>query len=366
MTDQASALLPRETQEFKAYHSFLAQTRLFMETRVFESVHNAYRSEAAALGERAPRSIEEALGLLDRRSEFHLYAWMFRNLQRFKYTRSELSIVPYVRAQQDSIAPAIEAATRQADNALRLDPGIEMPAYFSMVDFHQHPGGIWNHELDGAVYDVARRTTTASHSDGNAIYRLIFNELPKDRRYARVLDLGCGHGAGLLTWLEAHPDSECHGVDLSAPCLKYAYARAAEAGRQVFLSQQDIEHLDYPDDQFDLVFFVFLLHEIPPDNMAPIFNEVRRILKPGGIMAGMEIALAPDDPFQNAIQISDGWLNNEPYLRSCVHTDFHALSARIGFSRVGIEPFKALIDSIQPAGPGVSPKMTWNMFTLEK
>ena len=66
---------------------------------------------------------------------------------------------------------------------------------------------------------------------------------PEQQRYARVLDWGIGHGQGLITWQQMHPDSECHGVDLSAPCLKLAHRRAVEHGYRFHLSQQDLEHL---------------------------------------------------------------------------------------------------------------------------
>ena len=100
-------------------------------------------------------------------------------------------------------------------------------------------------------------------------------------RFAKVLDWGTGHGAALLTWQSLHPESECHGVDLSAPCLKLANQRAREQGVTLYLSQQDLEHLDYPEGSFDLIFFNFMLHELPPANTPALLREACRVLKPG-------------------------------------------------------------------------------------
>lgn len=46
----------------------------------------------------------------------------------------------------------------------------------------------------------------------------------------RLLDLGCGEAAWLVRALTAHPGVVAEGVDLSAPALERAAARAAESG----------------------------------------------------------------------------------------------------------------------------------------
>ncbi|MFM8517226.1 MAG: class I SAM-dependent methyltransferase, partial [Nevskiaceae bacterium] len=232
-----------ESRDFQSYHAFLREARKYMETPVYEELYRAYRRAVEGPGKRTPRTVNEAFAVMDTLPEFKLYCWLFRNLQRFKYTKNDLGIVGTVEAQRERIASAIIAAAADAGGALRLDPSLRLPDYYTMVDFHQHPGGVWNDDVDGVIYDVARRTTLPSHMDPNGLYRLIFSFFPK-REYRSVLDWGTGHGAGLFTWREAHPESELHGVDLSAPCLKYAHLRAREAGVPAIFTQQDFEHLD--------------------------------------------------------------------------------------------------------------------------
>ena len=43
---------------------------------------------------------------------------------------------------------------------LELDPALEMPRYYTAVDIHQHPGGVWRDALAGFVYERGARTTT--------------------------------------------------------------------------------------------------------------------------------------------------------------------------------------------------------------
>ena len=149
---------------------------------------------------------------------------------------------------------------------------------------------------------------------------MIFSHLPDGAKTDRVLDWGTGHGAGVLTWLEGHPNSEVHGVDISAPCVKYAYAMAKDRGANAFWSQQDLEHLDYPDNHFDVAFFCFMLHEIPPGPTKALFKEVLRVLKPDGVFLGMEIGRTAN-PFQAALQDQNCWLNNEPFMIACADAE---------------------------------------------
>ncbi len=166
--------------------------------------------------------------------------------------------------------------------------------------------------LDGLSYEIGRRTTVPSHVDPNNIYRILFEALPSGK-YQRVLDWGTGHGAALITWQQLHPESECHGVDLSAPCLLARAPKRTRTGHKLFLSQQDLEHIDYPDAHFDLIFFNFMLHELPATQTPALLREAARILKPGGLFAGHEFHLRPGNPFQNVLQRSHAYTNNETY-----------------------------------------------------
>ena len=364
-TSAAETLQVHESRDFQSYHAFLREARKYMETPVYEEMYRAYRRAVEGAGTRTPRTVNEAFAVMDALPEFKLYCWLFRNLQRFKYTKNDLGIVGTVESQSERVSDAIAAAAADPGDELRLNPALALPDYYTMVDFHQHPGGVWRDDVDGVIYDVARRTTLPSHMDANGLYRLIFSYFPK-REYARVLDWGTGHGAGLLTWKEGHPESALHGVDLSAPCLKYAHLRAREQGVRMILTQQDFEHLDYPDNTFDAIFFVFMLHEIPPQHTEACLREAHRVLAPGGVMGGMELTLVPGEPFQNAVQLTDGWLNNEPYMATTLYTDYRAVAEKIGFANVTVEPFRALMNAVPQVAAGIPPKMRWDMMLFTK
>jgi ubiquinone/menaquinone biosynthesis C-methylase UbiE len=364
---QSDVLTVRESRDFRTYQAFLRTARTYMEGALIVQMRDAYDRVLAARGDAPePKDADEALTLMDELPEFRLYLWYYRHLQRFKYSRPDLGIVDTVARDRERLERELDASAANAGGTLRLNPKLEMPEYFRMVDFHQHPGGVAHDPLDGIVYEIGRRTTVPQHADPNGIYRLLFDALPQDRRYSRVLDWGIGHGQALITWQQMHPDSECHGVDLSAPCLKLAHRRTIEHGYRFHLSQQDLEHLDYPDDHFDLLFFNFMLHELPPGNTPALLREACRVLKKGGVFAGHEFHLRPNDPFQNVIQRSHAWTNNETYSVPWYTTPIAELAREAGFSKVSIQPFDRLIKSIPRASGRAVPANWWNLYVFEK
>ena len=354
-----------ERRDFRSYHAFLRSARNYMEGPLVEAMHANYQRVIAESGRPQPTMAASAEPILERITEFQLYSWYFRNLQRFKYSYPDLGIFAAVGAQRVRLAPALSTPAEGDGEELRLEPKLQVPEYFKYVPFHQHTGGVADDELDGIFYEIGRRTTTPAHSDPDAVYQLLFDALPRGRAYPRVLDWGVGHGAALIAWQELHAESECFGVDLSAPCLRPAHRRAKERHMRLFLSQQDLEHLDFPIEYFDLVFFNYMLHEFPATNIRALLTEVFRILKPGGLFAGHELALRSNDPFQNVLQISRAWLNNEPYAAPWYSTPIADIARAVGFSSVRIEPFAGMLRTTGNDGRKPSADY-WNLYIFER
>ncbi|MGE3784853.1 MAG: class I SAM-dependent methyltransferase, partial [Alphaproteobacteria bacterium] len=100
----------------------------------------------------------------------------------------------------------------------------------------------------------------------------------------RVLVAGCGFGddAILLSLMGA----EVSANDISPESVDIALRRAARHGAAFDARVMPIEQLDYPDDHFDAVVFIDILHHVDiPAAMA----EVRRVLRPGAMIFGDEL-----------------------------------------------------------------------------
>ena len=90
-----------------------------------------------------------------------------------------------------------------------------------------------------------------------------------DGHVTDVLDLGTGTGSGAAIVLRRFPDARVVGVDLSKEMLERARANVPGAE----FRRADASSLPFPDGSFDLVAHA---------NMIPFFDEVARVLRPGG------------------------------------------------------------------------------------
>jgi ubiquinone/menaquinone biosynthesis C-methylase UbiE len=356
----------KQSRDYTAFQEFIRCSYVSVNSKVTEETYRAYFRERDASTPDEPETRESAARIMDGLPQFQLKAWSVRNLRRLKYSQPNVGIDTMVQKQSEALDQELEALITNAGDELSLNPDIKMPDYFRWVDFHQQPGGVWRDDVDGLIYDYGRRTTNPNQSDPNKVYRLMWQHLPKGKNYTRVLDWGTGHGGGIIAWMQDHPESEGYGVDIAAPCLKLAHVRAREAGVQVKFSQQDIAAMNYEDNSFDMVFHMFMLHEFPQQVTPDLLKEVRRILKPGGIFIGMEIALVPDVPAQHVMQFSDAWLNNEPYMAACVEADYAAMGSGVEFSSSVAIKADRNKDALGPAAKDTPPKTTWNYYVMEK
>ncbi|AEO70712.1 uncharacterized protein THITE_2057225 [Thermothielavioides terrestris NRRL 8126] len=122
--------------------------------------------------------------------------------------------------------------------------------------------------------------------------------LPHIKKTDRILDVGCGPGTITSGFAKYAPEGMVVGIDISADVLEKARALAAEAGvpaegpgSVVFEQGNVLGRLPHPDDTFDIVFCSQVLGHMPsPDLVVRALTEMRRVLRPGGILAAREAA----------------------------------------------------------------------------
>ena len=99
-----------------------------------------------------------------------------------------------------------------------------------------------------------------------------------------ILDVGCGGGQTLRRLLKRSRGAVVHGIDISNESV--AKARKVNAGlldTQVFVQKGSAAELPYADSTFDLVTAVETVYFWP--ELPRCFEEVKRVLKPGGLFA---------------------------------------------------------------------------------
>ena len=104
----------------------------------------------------------------------------------------------------------------------------------------------------------------------------------------RVLDFGCGPGTITVGLARAVDPGEIHGIDIEESQINLARA-AAEAGghRNATFHVGDVTDLPFDDNSFDVAHCHAVLMHVP--DTSGTLSEVKRVLKPGGIIASREL-----------------------------------------------------------------------------
>ena len=112
--------------------------------------------------------------------------------------------------------------------------------------------------------------------------------LPHLRPGLRVLDFGCGPGTVSVGLAKAVAPGELHGVDMEESQVELARSVAASQGQDnATFHVGDVTNLPFEDDFFDVAHCHNVLMHVP--DTAAVLAEVKRVLKPGGIIACREM-----------------------------------------------------------------------------
>lgn len=104
----------------------------------------------------------------------------------------------------------------------------------------------------------------------------------------RVLDFGCGPGSMSLSLAKRIYPGEMHGVDMEESLIELARSKARESGQgNAIFHVGDVTDLPFEDNFFDIAHGHNIMMHVP-DTRA-LLGEVKRVLKPGGIIACREI-----------------------------------------------------------------------------
>ncbi|HEU0184625.1 MAG TPA: class I SAM-dependent methyltransferase [Blastocatellia bacterium] len=236
-------------------------------------------------------------------------------------------------------AELTEELNRPTENpmgSVETDPDLELPKYYTAVEFHLQPRSYHGDDLAGVVYDIGvpiyalHRNGPDSGESGRALASVIPPGL-----YAKILDMGCGVGQKTIPMADAFPGAEVYAIDLSAPMIKYAHKRAERMGRKVHFSQQNAERTTFAAESFDLVFSTILLHELPPGAIRNMIAEIYRVLKPSGLTAHLNLPpYSRMSPYNAFLMDWETRNNGEPYWRAFHELDLPAIFGEAGFKDI--------------------------------
>jgi SAM-dependent methyltransferase len=233
-----------------------------------------------------------------------LYALMKRQARQVLIKTAEKNGIPW--RQQRAEWEASDVRDRLPEV---IDATVSYPDYYR-VPFHAYPEGnlCWQaaFEAESATYSMALRVwpqesltwQAAQDRLRGSFHQVLADHGPKTVQ--NVLDIGCSVGISTLylhQFYQARQEQPVRtvGLDLSPHMLTVAAER--DRDRAVEWVHGRAEATGFPSASFDVVTLQFVAHELPRTATQAIFQEVLRLLRPGGA-----IAITDNNPQSTVIQ----------------------------------------------------------------
>lgn len=99
----------------------------------------------------------------------------------------------------------------------------------------------------------------------------------------KVLDVGCGHG-DIHSHLLERKKMDLTGIDVATSVVD----EARQLNPGVSYDHYDGVRLPYDDGSFDAAYTICVMHHVPPAQWQAFMDEMRRIVRPGGLVAVFE------------------------------------------------------------------------------
>ncbi|MBE9052444.1 class I SAM-dependent methyltransferase [Nostocales cyanobacterium LEGE 11386] len=211
------------------------------------------------------------------------------------------------------------------------------PDYY-LTSFHAYETGnlSWQaaFEVKPAAHAVHAKIWQDAEAQGDAKLRQSYHDIlrgslsynPQD-----ILDVGCSVGLSTFALQEVYPQSQITGLDLSPYFLAVAHYRAQQRQANINWLHATAESTGLPDASFDLVSIFLMCHELPQSATRKILAEMRRVLRPGGHLAIMDMNPQSEIYKKMPPYILTLLKSTEPYLDEYFALDIEQVLVEAGF-----------------------------------
>jgi ubiquinone/menaquinone biosynthesis C-methylase UbiE len=218
------------------------------------------------------------------------------------------------RDSQQDFAPQWETELAEIQN-----PQVQYPAYY-LTSFHAYAEGNmgWQPamEVEVAAYSVHAKIFSETGRAGDAQLRRSYHQVLQEQLPTSpqaIADIGCSVGMSTFALQAVYPQAHITGIDLSPYFLTVANYRT-QPQSQINWVHAAAENTGLPAASYDLVSLFLICHELPQAATLQIFQEARRLLKPGGHLAVMDMNPASEIYGQMPPYILTLLKSTEPYL----------------------------------------------------
>ncbi|HTA92334.1 MAG TPA: class I SAM-dependent methyltransferase [Polyangiaceae bacterium] len=249
----------------------------------------------------------------------------------------DMPVADYLRQLPSLVTEVVRSLRRSRQRLVRdLPPDVDLAAYpeYFRRNFHWQTDGYLS-ERSAAVYDVGVEFLFLGTAD--VMRRQIVPPVTRHLRArakalgpARILDIACGTGSALNQLALAHPEEKYWGLDLSPYYLHHA-SRRLEHVRNLSLVNENAEHMPLAAASFDVVTSVFLFHELPARARLNVLAEMRRVLKPSGLLVIEDAAQLCEASDLGVFLENFAGSMNEPFFADYIATDLSEAISQAGF-----------------------------------
>jgi ubiquinone/menaquinone biosynthesis C-methylase UbiE len=219
------------------------------------------------------------------------------------------------RGTSSSFSPQWEADLSEITN-----PNLKYPDYY-LTSFHAYDRGnmSWDAamEVEVAAYSVHAKIFAETGTTGDTQLRQTYHDLITQTLHTPptdILDIGCSVGMSTFAMQAVYPTAHLTGLDLSPYFLTIANYRAGQQSQNIKWVHAAGETTGLTSASYDLVSLFLICHELPQTATREIFAEAKRLLKPGGHIAIMDMNPDSEIYSQMAPYILTLLKSTEPYL----------------------------------------------------
>lgn len=375
---------PNTTHDERARFNFLATLNSHLAANVLPGNAVAYENRAKpafiAANGRAPQDRHEVRHAMLRDPHFQTWSALRRSSMELRQQAGREVVLRQI-TDLNARAAALNCDSPQ----LQMNPDLPLPAYLTKVDHHCMPGGYFTEvaidDISAAAnYDVGIFATTAgslgrfNDGAGHAVAGWLKAQHPTFAP-KRILDMGCGAGHSLVPVAQAFPNAEVVAIEVAAPLLRFAHARAKSMGvNNIKFVQANAENVPEIDGSFDLIFTTMFLHETSNKAIRRVLAETHRLCAAGGMVIHLEQPqFAGLPPYEQFMRDWDALYNNEPFWTGMHDMDMDALQIEAGFKaeNIFISQADAIVDEALFGKPkkeveDYGRKASWHLFGVSK
>jgi ubiquinone/menaquinone biosynthesis C-methylase UbiE len=232
----------------------------------------------------------------------------------------------------------------ETELAKMTNPETQYPDYY-LTSFHAYSEGNmgWEPamEVEVAAYSVHAKIFAETGRNGDQQLRQSYHQVLQENisnSPQQIVDIGCSVGMSTVAMQSIYPQAKITGVDLSPYFLTVANYRHGSANIQWLHAAA--EQTNLPTASYDLLSLFLICHELPQTATLEIFQEAKRLLKPGGHIAIMDMNPASEIYSQMPPYILTLLKSTEPYL-----DQYFSLDIDTALQTAGFEPAKLIANS---------------------